>query len=98
MGDAALSGKAEGPADEFLAFLRVGVASLVRHLEYNRECHSIVDDAESEDVDVRVAELPIGPVHGQGIRSIYRYEFQNELGYKNSADDAFCNKSPDSAQ
>ncbi len=36
--------------------------------------HSFVNDTEGEDVDVRVTELPIGPVHRQGIRSLYRNE------------------------
>lgn len=29
---------------------------------------------QDEDVDVSIAELPVCPVHRQGIRSLYRYE------------------------
>ena len=39
----------------------------------DRECHSIVDDSESEDVDVRIAVLPVGPVHRKIVRAFDRY-------------------------
>src|SRR5699024_440149 len=56
------------------SFFGIGVASLVHHLEDYRKGHAFVDDAKSEDIDVSIAELPVGPVHRQGIRSLYRYE------------------------
>ena len=57
-----------------------------------------MNDTEGEDVDVRVTELPIAPVHRQRIRSPYRNELQNEFGYEISIDDTFSNKSLDPAQ
>ena len=74
MSDTAFAGKTKKPCNEFLALLSVGVASLVPHLEDDRESHSIVDNAECEDVDISITELPVSPVHRQGIRSLYRYE------------------------
>ena len=68
------------------------------HLEGYWECHAIVDDAKSEYIDVGIAELPVGPVHGQGVRPLYRYKLQNESGYEVSTDDALCNQPLDSAQ
>lgn len=59
------AGKTEEPRDEFHALFSVGVASLPHHLEDDRKGHSIVDDTESEDIDIRVTEPPAGPVHGQ---------------------------------
>jgi len=74
MSDTAFAGKAEEPCNEFHALFSVGVASLVHHLEDDRKGHSVVDDTESEDIDIRVTELSVGPIHGQGIRPLYRYE------------------------
>lgn len=74
MGNTAFAGKTEEPCNEFHALFSVGVAPLVHHLKDNRKCHSIVDDTESEDVDIRVSGLPVGPVHGQGIKPLYRYK------------------------
>ena len=70
----ALTSKTQEPCNEFHTLFSVGVASLVHHLEDNRKGHSFVDDSESEDVDVRITELPISSVQRQGIRSFYRYE------------------------
>lgn len=65
--DAVLSGKGDEPHDEFHSLFSVGVAALVHHLEDYRKGHPLVDDAESKDVDVCAAELPVCPVHGQGV-------------------------------
>lgn len=47
---------------------------LVHHFEDDRKGHAFVDDAESEDVDVSGAELPVCPVHRLRVRSFYRYK------------------------
>lgn len=60
--------------DKFHSLFGIGVPSLIHHLEDYRKGHAFVDDAESEDVDVSVAELSVCPVHRQGIRYIYRNE------------------------
>ena len=82
MGDTAFAGKTEEPCNEFHALFSVGVAPLVHHLKDNRKCHSIVDDTESEDVDIRVSGLPVGPVHGQGIRTFTGISFRMSLAMR----------------
>ena len=72
--DAAFTCQGAEATDKFHSLFGIGVASLVHHLEDYRKGHTFVDDAESEDVDVSIAELPVCPVHRQGIRPLYRYE------------------------
>lgn len=98
MSNTAFACQREEPCNEFHALSSVGVPPLVHHLEGYWECHAIVDDAKSEYIDVGIAELPVGPVHGQGVRPLYRYKLQNESGYEVSTDDALCNQPLDSAQ
>lgn len=74
MGDAVITSKSNEPGNKFHSLLSVGITPLVHHLKDNWKGHSFVNDTEGEDVDVRVTELPIGPVHRQGIRSLYRNE------------------------
>lgn len=45
------------------AFLSIGVASLIHHRINNRECHSIIDNSEGENIDIRIAALPVCPIH-----------------------------------
>ncbi len=71
--DTVLSRKRNEPLNEFHSLFSVGVATLVHHFEDYRKGHAFVDDAESKDVDVSATELPVCPVHGQGVRSLYRY-------------------------
>ena len=62
-------------ADKIHSFFNIGVPSLVHHLEdYYWECHAFVDDAKSKYVDVGIAELPVAPVNGQRVRTLYKYE------------------------
>ena len=72
--DAAFTSQGAEATDKFHSLFGIGVAPLVHHLEGYRKGHAFVDDAESEDVDVSIAELPFCSVHRQGIRSLYRYE------------------------
>ena len=72
--DAVLTCKRDEPLDELHSLFCVGVATLIHHLEDYRKGHAFVDDAESDDIDVSIAELPVCPVHRQGIRPLYRYE------------------------
>ncbi len=74
VGNAVFTCQGTEATDKFHSFFGIGVASLVHHLEDYRKGHAFVDDAESEDVDVSIAELPVCPVHRQGIRPLYRYE------------------------
>ena len=64
MSDTAFAGKTEKPCNKFNALFSVGVTSLVDHLKDDRKGDSIVDDTECENIDIRVTELPVGPVHG----------------------------------
>ena len=73
--DAVLACKRDAPLNEFRSLFCVGVATLVHHLEDYRKGHAFVDDTESKYVDVSAAELPVCPVHGQGVRPLCRYEF-----------------------
>ena len=59
--------------DQVDAFLGIGVAVLVHHRIDDRECHTIVDDSENEDINVRVAVFPVGPVHRKIVRAFDRY-------------------------
>lgn len=68
--------------DKFHSFFGIGVASLVHHLEDYRKGHAFVDDAKSEDIDVSIAELPVGPVHRQGIRSLTGMSFRMSLAMR----------------
>lgn len=63
--------KRDEPLNEFHSLFCVGVAMPVHHLEDYRKGHALVDDAESEDISA--AELPACPIHGQRVRSLYRY-------------------------
>ncbi len=59
--------------DQFDAFPGVGVAPLVHHRIDDRECHPIIYDAESENVNVRIAVLPVGPVHSKIVGTLNGY-------------------------
>lgn len=74
VGDAVLAGKGNESPNEFHSLFSVGIAALVHHLEHYRKGHALIDDAESKDVDVRAAELPVRPVHGQRVWALYWYE------------------------
>ena len=65
--DAAFTCQGAEATDKFHSLFGIGVASLVHHLEDYRKGHAFVDDAESEDVDVSIAELPVCPVHITGM-------------------------------
>ena len=67
--------KRDEPLNEFHSLFCVGVATLVHHLEDYRKGHALVDDAESEDIDISAAELIVCPIHRHRVRSLYRYEF-----------------------
>lgn len=70
MVDGVLPGKTDEPVYEFNPLLGIGVTPLVHHLEHDRERHTVVDDAQSEDVDVCVAELPVSPVQCKVVRAL----------------------------
>ena len=72
--DGVLAGKTDEPIDKVYPLLRIGVAPLVHHLEYDGERHAIVDDAQSEDVYVGIAELPVCPVKRKVIQALDRYQ------------------------
>ena len=61
--DGVLSRKTDEPIDKLHPFPGIGVASLVHHLEHDRERHPVVDYAKGKDIYVRIAELPVRPVH-----------------------------------
>lgn len=44
-------------------FLSIGVASLIHHRIDNRECHSIIDNSEGQNIDVRIVVLLVCPIH-----------------------------------
>lgn len=74
MVDGVLPGKTDEPVYEFNPLLGVGVTSLIHHLEHDGECHSAIDDAQREDVDVCVAELPVGSVQCKVVRALDGYQ------------------------
>ena len=53
------------PDDQGYPFFTVRVALLVQHSEHQRESHIAVGNAEHEDVDVLLSELPVGAVDDQ---------------------------------
>jgi len=63
MSDAVFTCLGAEATDKFHSLFGVGVSSLIHHLEDDRKGHAFVDDAESEDIDVSIAELPVCPVH-----------------------------------
>lgn len=68
--DGVLPGKTDEPVYEFNPLLGIGVTPLVHHLEHDGERHTVVDDAQSKDVDVCVAELPVSPVQCKVVRAM----------------------------
>ncbi len=62
MVDGVRSGKANKPVYKFNTLSGIGVATLVHHLEHDRERHTVIDDAHGENVYVGVADLPVRPV------------------------------------
>ena len=62
MVDGVFSGKTNEPVYKFNPLLGIGVTPLVHHFGYDGERHTVVDDAQSKDVDVCVAEFPVSPV------------------------------------
>ena len=68
--DGVLSGEANESIYKFNPFLGIGVAPLVHHLEYNRERHAVIDDAQGENVYVGVTELPVRPVQCKVVRTL----------------------------
>ena len=67
---------------QFLAFLTVGVSSLRHELEKNREGNSLVGYAQHKNVNVKLAEFPVGAVHAQDKAGLYRQEAEYHLGDK----------------
>lgn len=74
MVDGVLAGKADEPVYEFNPLLGIGVAPLVHHLEHDGESHTVVDDAQREDIDICVAELPVGSVQCNVVRALDGYQ------------------------
>lgn len=70
--DAAFTSQGAEATDKFHSLFCIGVAPLVHHIEDYRKGHDFVDDAESEDVDVSITELPVCPVHRQGTDMSFR--------------------------
>ena len=58
---------------KFYPLLGVGIAPLVHHLEDDRECHSVINDAQGEDVYVGIAELSVDAVHCKIVWPRHRY-------------------------
>lgn len=72
---AVMSKKSDEPLHEFLAFLPIGIASFVKHTEYQRKGNPLVSDAQYEDIDVFVAKFPIRSVHRK--RNILLHDRKN---------------------
>ena len=70
--DGVLAGKTDEPIDKVYPLLSIGVAPLVHHLEDDGERHAVVDDAQSEDVYVGIAELPVCTVKRKVVRALDR--------------------------
>ena len=56
--------------------LGVGVPFLRQHAEHQWVGHAVMHYGKHEDVDVRLTELPVGPVDGQLQRSFYGKLFE----------------------
>ena len=48
-----------------LAFFPVGVATFREKTEYQREGNPFIGDAQHENVDIELSELPVGAIHAE---------------------------------
>lgn len=55
------------PSDEIIyqchAFIRIGIASLVKHLEHQWYGNVSIANAKHQDIDVPGSKLPVGSIH-----------------------------------
>lgn len=63
------------------AFLPVGIAPFVKELENQRECDTPICDSEHEDVDVDLAEFPVGTIHRQYQTGLVGKQGKYDFGY-----------------
>lgn len=63
--DAVMSKKSDESLHYSLAFLPIGIASLVQKTKQQWKGNALVGDAEGEYIDVELSELPVGAVHTQ---------------------------------
>ena len=69
--DAVRSEQADVALQQRYPLLGVGVFFLRQHAEHQRVGHVVMHYGKHEDVDVRLPELPVGPVDGQLQRAFY---------------------------
>ncbi len=53
-----------------LAFFPVGVATFREKTEYQREGNPFIGDAQHENVDIELSELPVGAIHAESTRPV----------------------------
>jgi hypothetical protein len=53
------------PGQQVDSLIRIRVSGLVQHRPEQRHAHAVMDDPEHQDIDMRLAELPVGPVQRQ---------------------------------
>ena len=63
--DAFHSEKTDKTFHNLLAFLPVGVATFRKKAEYQREGNPFIGDAQHKNIDIELAELPIGAIHAE---------------------------------
>ena len=63
--DAVRSEKTDKSFHYLAPFFPIGVAPFRKKAEYQREGNSFIGDAQHEDIDIELSELPVGTVHAQ---------------------------------
>lgn len=69
------------PFQSLLALLAIGVASLGKKTEYQREGNSFIGYAQHEDIDVELSEFPVGTIYAEQETGLDRKQRKNHTGY-----------------
>lgn len=75
------SEKTDKAFHNLLAFLPVGVATFREKVEYQREGNPFIGDAQHENVDIELSELPVGAIHAEHKTGLDRKQRENHTGY-----------------
>ena len=79
--DAFCSEKTDKTFHNLLAFFLVGVATFRKKAEYQREGNPFIGDAQHKNVDIELAELPIGAIHAEHKTGLDGKQRENNTGY-----------------
>ena len=76
-----VSKQAYETVDYCYPFSCIGVTSFWHQLEQYRESNTIVSDSKGKDINIGFSKLPVGPVHGERIRSLMGKQANNKPCY-----------------